>query len=178
MDKMNKMNKMMLPLWVVGALLCLSINLSAQQFTPVGAEFNGQWTFKSAQTQERPMNTQDPYIAGTFSLADFSTLTYLWDLPTRIDFAADNIAVVETAMRGSRTVIPAYNLKDNVLEFVDHKPEITDEGDEIYVTSMTPFFNLTLNGNTMSIQCRYFYGTGEGNARTYTDGILTINYQR
>ena len=180
MDKMNKMNKMMLPLWVVGAFLCLSISLSAQQITPVGAEFNGEWTFKSAQAQERPLKSQDPYTTRIVSLEDFSTKIYFYDLPTEIAFMEDGMDYVVNNREGMRYMETRINPDNSdVLEFIEQVEMELDGIKEMVRVVSASYHNLTLNGNTMTMQYLYFYGTDQiDGTRTYTDGILTIQYKR
>ena len=178
MDKMNKMNKMMLPLWVVGAFLCLSINLSAQQFTPVGAEFNGQWTFKSAQAQERPLNEKEPYTytARAVVLEDLQRYSYFHQIPTQISITEGGMVQAQShtmAIRATAT------LNENMLEFVaDYDGEPDDNGETPDYVIVASYYETQLSGNTLSFKYQYLYGTDEGGGRKYTVGTLIIQYNR
>ena len=163
----------MLPLWVACTLWCFGTQVSAQT-TPVGVEFYGEWTFDHAQAKERPMNSQDPFTLRTVTQNDLQQNNYFWLMPVFIHFMEGDQAIVETSSGEQKSVIPAFDpLHENALQFIEPQPVITDEGDEMYVTIMPFFYNLQLNGNTMSIQCNYFYGSKQNG---YIDGILTIHY--
>jgi hypothetical protein len=165
-----------LPLWIACTLWCFGTQLSAQTITSVGAEFYGEWSFNHAQAQERPMNSQDPFTLRTVTQNDLQLYNYFRQMPVFIHFMEGDQAIVETPSGEQKNVIPAFDpLPENALQFIEPQPVITEEGDEMYMTTMPYFYNLTLSGNTMSIQCNYFYGSKQ---EGYMDGILTIYYSK
>ena len=180
---MNKMYNLMMKTlrWgAASALVCLALNLSAQQANPVGTEFYGQWTFTSAQAQERPLKSQDPYTTRIVSLEDFSTKIYFYDLPTEIAFMEDGMDYVVNNREGMRYMETRINPDNSdVLEFIEQVEMELDGIKEMVRVVSASYHNLTLNGNTMTMQYLYFYGTDQiDGTRTYTDGILTIQYKR
>ncbi|MCL2510485.1 MAG: hypothetical protein FWF09_00370 [Bacteroidales bacterium] len=173
--------KKCLPLGVLGTLLCLSINAFAQA-EPVGAEFYGEWNFSSAQAQERPLNTQDPFTLRNVTVNDLQQHNYFYEVPTTITFGEEGAVHVEgfyTSRRGT-TYVSLYD--DETIVYLMEPYEMTDEeiieGLDVYEMTSVHFFNPAVSGNTMTLQYRYFYGTGDGNARTYTDGTLTVTYKK
>ena len=171
MNKMYNLMKMF-PLWAVCTFLCLTINVSAQ--TPVGAEFYGQWTLNKVQAQERPLNSQGSYTERQISVEDLKSHICFYGAPLAIAFMEGGETQIETpqSVKGVKTIFTPDN--GNMLQVVENH-EI--EGETVEGVTAT-YFNLDVNGNTLSLQCLYFYGIGEGNDRTYTEGILTIQYNR
>ena len=162
----------LLPLWVACTFWCLGTQVSAQ-ITPVGEKFHGEWSFDHAQAQERPMNSQDPFTPRTVTQNDLQNYNYFYGAPIEITFMADGTAhMVSLASAQNATVTITDN---NVLEFIQQTTD--EEGNNVTAVTAT-FYNLTLSGNTMTLQYHYFYGTGEEPGRTYTDGILTIYYSK
>jgi hypothetical protein len=163
----------MLSFWVACTFWCLGTHASAQ-IIPVGEEFYGEWTFDHAQAQERPLDSKESFTNKDFSKDDIYAKSYFKQIPLQITIS-NNMALVESPL-GIGSVQTAYNSELNTLEFVD--TVVREDGETEYVTSMPLFFNLTLKGNTMSMQCNYFYGTKEDSGRKYTEGILTIHYSK
>jgi len=173
---LNSVMKMLPPL-IVGAFLCVATNLSAQTITPVGAEFHGEWTFDKAQAQERPLNSKENFTPRAVTKDDFTTFNYFYTMPTEINFMAGNEAFV-VCYSDARYVLAAFNAEfENSIEFLDPQPIEDEEGNHIYVTSMPRFFNLTLNGNTMTMQSSYVYRGGQ-NQDKYTEGMITIYHKK
>jgi hypothetical protein len=155
----------------------MGINVSAQTTTPVGDEFYGEWFFDHAQAQERPMRSQENYTTHTVAKEDLHQKNYFHAVPTEITFMEGGIAHL-VSLLWAKNVTALVDNYINLLEFVEqHEMEI-DGVSEVVDGVVATFNNLTLNGNTMSVQYSYFYGTGEEPNRKYTDGILTIYYKR
>ena len=181
MRKMYDLIKKCLPLGVLGTLLCLSINAFAQA-EPVGAEFYGEWNFSSAQAQERPLNTQDPFTLRNVTVNDLQQHNYFREVPTTITFSEGGVVETQGYYTSTRATAYVEPYEDgNMVQFVEPY-EMTDEeiiaGMDVYEVVTANYYNLIINGDTMTIQHSYFYGTGDANARKYTEGILTITYKR
>ena len=154
-------------------LTAWSLSMFAQQ--PLGSEFNGEWFFDRAEAQERPMKSQEQYAKRSVSKDEFWQKVYFFNMPTQILFLGEYLAHI-THPSWSKVVVAVMN--GNRLEFrmveenPNAKPDISDVN--IYPTMM-PDYDLTYNGNKMSLQCDYFYINERG---SYTEGILTIYYRR
>jgi len=171
----------LLPLWAVCALWCLGTHVSAQTATPIGAEFYGEWTFDHAQAQERPLRSQDPFTLRTVTKNDLQQNNYFYEVPTQITFMEEGAQLSGIYFMKNGTAYIEPYADGNLVQFVEPH-EMTEEelleGMDIYEIVTATFYNLTISGNTLSLQYLYFYGTGEEPGRTYTDGILTVYYSK
>jgi hypothetical protein len=147
-------------------------------FVPVGAEFEGEWVFERAEAQERPMNSQESYTKRIVAKDEFWKETYFLQMPTQITFHDGPYAQISHPS-WSRPALAVIN--DGMLEFripqedqvdSDHHLEISDV--DSYETMM-PVYSLTLDKNTMILQCEYFYANKQGK---YIEGILRIHYKK
>ena len=150
---------------------------SYQTLAPVGLEFSGQWFFHKAQSQERPMGSQQNYSVRSVSQDEFLQKTYFYNMPTKIMF--DGFLAWISHPSWSKQVVSVINggklefriFQENPEDF-DKKPDLNSI--DSYPISM-PVYGLALNGELMSLQSDYFYSDGQGN---YTEGILTIYYKQ
>jgi hypothetical protein len=148
-----------------------------QTLKAVGAEFSGEGFFYKAQSQERPMGSQQNYSVRSVSRDEFWQKVYFLNMPTEIMF--DGFFARISHPSWSKHVVSVINFgklefriyQENPEDF-DKKPDL-DEIDS-YPTMM-PIYNLALDGGVMSLQTDYFYSDGQGK---YIEGILTIYYKQ
>jgi len=143
----------------------------------VGAEFSGEWFFYKAQSQERPMGSQQNYSVRSVSRDEFWQKVYFLNMPTEIMF--DGFFARISHPSWSKHVVSVINFGKLEFRIYQEKPDDFDKKpdlDEIdsYPTMM-PVYNLALDGEVMSLQTDYFYSDGQGK---YIEGILTIYYKQ
>ena len=148
-----------------------------QTLKAVGAEFSGEWFFYKAQSQERPMGSQQNYSVRSVSRDEFWQKVYFLNMPTEIMF--DGFFARISHPSWSKHVVSVINFgklefrnyQENPEDF-DKKPDLNEI--DSYPAIM-PVYNLALDGEVMSLQTDYFYPDGQGK---YIEGILTIYYKK
>ena len=153
----------------------------AQPAVPVDDVFFGKWTFDHAQTQERPVGSQQSYTTRSVLQDEFWQKPYLLNIPTRIAFMGAFVAHISHPS-WSKPVVAVINTENNgMLEFRDF---LKNQGDHNKMPELSeidsypviiPVYSLTLNGGIMSLQCNYTYPDAQGN---YIEGILAVYYKR
>lgn len=156
----------------------LSSLMAKAQLEPVGVEFSGRWLFDHAQAQEKPINSQQSYVARTVSEEEFNREAYFSLIPAQIAFMENYMAHISSHAWGKPVIAVINTLYNNVLEFRFPQevgvPVPADK--ELYPSMMPVYSNLTLlSSDFMSMQCDYSYRNTQGE---YIRGILTIYYKR
>ena len=166
---------------IVSIFISITLNpfaSQAQTTTPVATEFLGAWIFDSAETQERPADSQQSYVIRNVSQDEFWQKSYLLNVPTQIVFMGDFMVHISHPS-WSRPAVAVMN--NGLLEFRNFQetPEDYNKLPELskihsYPT-ITSSFSLTSNGNLMSLQSNYTYSDTQGKR---IEGILTVYYKR
>ena len=147
-----------------------------QTLMAVGTEFSGEWLFYKADSQERPMGSQQKYSERNVSQDEFWQKIYFFNMPTQIVFEGFLAWISHPSW--SKHVISVINGGKLEFRIYQENPEDFNKRPDLnaidlYPTIM-PVYKLALNGEVLSLQTDYFYSDGQGN---YTEGILTIYYK-
>ncbi|MDR1729649.1 MAG: hypothetical protein LBR52_03210 [Prevotellaceae bacterium] len=159
--------------------LLASVQMNAQAFIPVDAEFSGNWFFDRAIVQERAVDSQDGYVMRSVSQDEFWQKSYLLNVPTQIVFMDVFFNAQISHPSWSRFVIAVMDPWNNKLDFRENiqSPGNLFDGDlskiDLYFP-ITPAFSLAGKTTGMSLQCNYYY-TEMGEE---IEGVLTVYYRR
>jgi hypothetical protein len=154
------------------------------QLFPVGPEFQGEWFFDRAETQESSMNGQSSTIRPVL-IEEISQKPYsIMGVPARITFSGGFSAFISDNT-SSRQALAFINTNNNqVLEFrntgfwevQEELPVPAIEDLKKYPLIAPLFRNLRLTGDFMVMQCSYSYRSDDTSGN-YMQGIITIYYK-
>ncbi len=164
-----------LKLSIVSLMLLAAMSINAQGYLPVDEEFDGAWYFDRAVVQERAQNSQDEFAIRSISADEFTSTTYLYDIPDQIVFMGydAHISHPSWSKHVFAIIVPWNNNKLEFREMLSHE----DMGDLSKIDESLPVgpaFTLAQKTTGMSLQfVPQISLVGENLER-----IVTIYYRR